>query len=120
MSSCSFLLFYIHMILSLILGFLLGAAALLFALQNTGVVALTFLGWSFESSLALLTIIAFSSGVVVALLVSLPAAIKDGFRIMGLKRENKRLADETAALRSEPTTVVVEETVSPVLDIRNG
>ncbi len=106
------------MILSLILGFLLGAGALLFAIQNTDTVALTFLGWSFESSLALLTLIAFGTGIVVALLVSLPAAIRDGLRIMGLKRENKRLVDDLAASRTE-TTVVVEEPPQ-VLDIRNG
>ncbi|HEY0948009.1 MAG TPA: LapA family protein [Candidatus Paceibacterota bacterium] len=105
------------MILSLILGFLLGAAALLFAIQNTDSVALTFLGWSFESSLALLTLIAFGTGIVVSLLVSLPGAIRDGIRIMGLKRENKKLADELAAARTE-TTVVVEEPPQ-VLDIRN-
>ena len=46
------------MILSLILGFLLGAAALLFALQNTAIVALSFLGWQFESSLAVVIILA--------------------------------------------------------------
>lgn len=104
------------MILSLILGFLLGAAALLFALQNTGVTALTFLGWQFESSLALLILIAFAAGALTALLVSLPSALRDGFRIMRLKRENKTLADEVSRLRS---TVLVEEEVAPVLDIRN-
>ena len=107
------------MILSLILGFLLGAAALLFAIQNTDVVALTFLGWSFESSLALLTLITFAAGITVALLVSLPSAIRDGLRIMGLKRENKKLADELASQRTEATVVTVEEP-SPVLDIRNA
>ncbi len=104
------------MILSLILGFLLGAAALLFALQNTGVTALTFLDWQFESSLALLILIAFAARALTALLVSLPSALRDGFRIMRLKRENKTLADEVSRLRS---TVLVEEEVAPVLDIRN-
>jgi lipopolysaccharide assembly protein A len=106
------------MIISLILGFLLGAAALLFALQNTAVVALTFLGWQFESSLALLILIAFAAGIVVSLLVSIPSAVKDGFRMMSLKKENKKLADELSACRAQ--TVVVEEPVAPVLDIRNS
>ncbi|HWH16448.1 MAG TPA: LapA family protein [Candidatus Paceibacterota bacterium] len=105
------------MILSLLLGFLLGAAALLFALQNTGVTALTFLGWQFESSLALLILIAFASGALTALLVSLPSALRDGFRIMRLKRENKTLVDEITRLRTDG--VVVEEEPAPVLDIRN-
>ena len=107
------------MILSLILGFLLGAAALLFALQNTSVVALTFLGWSFESSLALLTLMAFAAGVLVALLFALPAAIRDGLRIMNLRRENKKLAEEADTLRAQPAAVIVEQDPN-VLDMRNG
>ena len=106
------------MILSLLLGFLLGAAALLFALQNTGIAALTFLGWQFESSLALLVLIAFGAGALTALLVSLPSALRDGFRIMRLKRDNKSLTEEVARLKTD-TVVAVEEEVSPVLDIRN-
>lgn len=106
------------MILSLIVGFLLGAAAILFALQNTAVVALTFLGWQFESSLALLVLIALMVGVVISFLVSIPSAVKDSFRIMGLKKENKGLRDELNAYRSQPETVIVTEP-APVLDIRN-
>lgn len=105
------------MLLSLILGFLLGAAALLFALQNTSVVALSFLGYSFESSLALLILMAFAAGIIVSLLVSIPSALKDGLRIMSLKNENKRLAEELAQVRQ--TAVVVAEP-APVLDIRNS
>lgn len=108
------------MIISLILGFLLGVAALLFALQNTAVVSLTFLGWQFESSLALLILIAFAVGIIVSLLISIPSAVKDGFRLMSLKKENKRLAEELNAVRASQPVAVVEETVSPVLDIRNS
>ena len=107
-----------RMILSLILGLLLGAAALLFALQNTSVVALSFLGYSFQSSLALLILMAFAAGIIVSLLVSIPSAVKDGLRIMGLKSENKKLRDQLAEAGRTPVAVVVEET-SPVLDIRS-
>lgn len=111
----------VHMILSLILGFILGVAALLFALQNTAIVALSFLGYQFESSLALLVLIALAIGVVLSLLVSIPSAVRDGLKIMSLKRENQKLRDEIATLSARPveTTVVVEEP-SPVLDIRNS
>lgn len=110
------------MILPLILGFLLGAAAILFALQNTAVVALSFLGWQFESSLALLILMAFAMGVTVSLLVSIPSAVKDSLRIMGLKKENKVLTEKLTKEQNTPTTVVqhIEEPVSPVLDIRNS
>ncbi len=110
------------MILSLILGFLLGAAALLFALQNTAVVALSFLGWQFESSLALLILIATATGVVVSLLVSIPSALKDSFRLMGLKKENKKLLAELIEARERQQTVVnvVDDEIPQVLDIRNS
>lgn len=109
------------MIIPLILGFLLGAAAILFALQNTAIVALSFLGWQFESSLALLILLAFAAGVTVSLLISIPAAVKDSLRIMGLRSENKKLAQQLTDEQSRPTTIVThaEEPVSPVLDIRN-
>lgn len=110
----------VPMILSLILGFLLGAAALLFALQNTDVVALSFLGWQFESSLALLILMAFAAGIVVSLLVSIPSAVKDSLGLMSLRKENKRLASELAEARRTPDTIVVSETIDPVLDIRNS
>lgn len=106
------------MILPLILGFLLGVAALLFALQNTTVVALTFLGWQFESSLALLVLAALTTGVVISILASIPSFIGSSFRIMSLKKENRKLAEELAQHR-EANVVVVQDTVPPVLDIRN-
>ena len=110
------------MILSLILGFLLGAAALLFALQNTAVVSLSFLGWQFESSLALLILIALAAGIIVSLLVSIPSAVKDSFKLMGLKKDNKKLLDELAECRrtSQASSVITEEPLPQVLDIRNS
>ena len=109
------------MILSLILGFLLGVAALLFALQNTAVVELSFMGWQFESSLALLILMAFAAGIIVSLLVSIPSAVKDSFRIMSLKNENKKLVSEVNECRRTSQTVVnvVDDTIPQVLDIRN-
>lgn len=108
------------MILSLILGFLLGVAALLFALQNTAVVELSFMGWQFESSLALLILMAFAAGIIVSLLVSIPSAVKDSFRIMSLKKENKKLVDEVNESRRQTVVNVVDDTIPQVLDIRNS
>ena len=104
-------------ILSLLLGFLLGAAALLFALQNTEVVALRFLGWQFESSLALLVLAALTTGVLISILASVPSFIGSSLRIMSLKKENRRLAQEVERQREEGV-VVIDEGVPPVLDIR--
>lgn len=109
------------MILSLIVGFVLGMGALLFALQNTQVVALTFLGWQFESSLALLVIVALAFGMLISLLASLPSAVSASFRIMGLKRENKNLAQEVEAHRQAKvaSTTPDQPPIAPELDLRN-
>ncbi len=110
------------MILSLIIGFVLGAAALLFAIQNTEVVALRFLGWEFESSLALLVIIALGIGAAITLLVSIPAMIGNSFRISRLERDKRKLgetiAEQARAQAASQTTYVVEEVPPQVLDTR--
>lgn len=106
------------MILSLFVGFVLGAAAILFALQNNEIVALTFLGWQFESSLALLVLVALATGVLISVLVSIPSAVAGALRISGLKRENRRLAEQVdlhqKTIRANGATVG-----TPVLDIRS-
>lgn len=80
-----------------ILGFFLGVGALLFALQNNEIVSLSFLGWHFDSSLALLVIVAVALGVLISLLAFLPSALSGSFRIMGLKKENRKLTEEVVA-----------------------
>jgi lipopolysaccharide assembly protein A len=87
-------------IILFILGFALGAAALLFALQNNEVVSLMFMGWQFESSLALLVIASVAAGMLISMLAFLPSALSGSFRIMGLKRDNQRLTDEVIAHRT--------------------
>lgn len=103
------------MILSLLVGFVLGAAALLFALQNTEVVSLTFVGWQFQSSLALLVLVSVGVGILISILAFLPSAIARSFRIMGLKSENRKLAESVeahkqalSAATATPEVVVVD------------
>jgi len=56
----------------------LGSAILtvVFALQNTVPVVVTFLIWKFEGSLAMVLMLTFALGVLVSALVSIPAIIK--------------------------------------------
>lgn len=86
-------------ILSLILGFVLGAGALIFALQNNEVVSLTFLGWQFESSLALVFLLAVAAGLTLGILVSIPSIVRRSLLIMGLKRQMRGLESEVESLR---------------------
>jgi uncharacterized integral membrane protein len=82
------------MILSLIVGFLLGVGAILFILQNTTVVALTFLGYQFESSVAVVVILAILVGILITLLMTLPGAIGSSFKMRRLRKNNEALARE--------------------------
>ncbi|MBU0750296.1 LapA family protein, partial [Patescibacteria group bacterium] len=90
----------------------LGAGALLFALQNTAIVPLTFLGWQFESSLALVVILSITFGVLMSILASIPSALSASFKIMGLKKQNTKLAEEVIAhkeaLAASEAPVVVD------------
>src|SRR3982751_2462269 len=87
------------MILTLILGFVLGAAALLFISQNTAVVALSFMQWQFETSIAVLVLLSILVGVVLTSLAFLPGAIGDSFRMRKLRKHNDMLAREAEAHR---------------------
>lgn len=87
-----------HM-LTLILGFILGAAALLFVAQNTAIVALTFLNWQFETSIAVLVLLSILVGIVLMALAFLPGAIGDSFRMRKLRKHNDMLAREAEAQR---------------------
>jgi lipopolysaccharide assembly protein A len=82
------------MIFVLILGFVLGAAAFLFILQNTAVVAVSFLNWQFETSVALVVIMSLLVGCILTLLATLPGAIGNSFRIHRLRKNNEELAKE--------------------------
>lgn len=90
----------------------------MFALQNTEVVALTFMGWQFESSLALLVLVSLAVGMLISILASVPSAISSKFRIMRLHRENRKLAEEVdmhrQAQASAPEVVVVQDPGSPL------
>ncbi len=106
------------MILSLFVGFVLGAAALLFAIQNTATVALTFLGWQFTSSLAVVVLASVVVGILISILATLPAALSRTFRIMGLKKENKNLMQEVETHRNARATLEQSVEESGVIDLR--
>ena len=60
------------MIILFILGLLLGAVAVIFALQNIAVVTVTFFSWQLEGSMAVILLISIISGILVCLLLLLP------------------------------------------------
>jgi uncharacterized integral membrane protein len=78
------------MIISLILGLILSLAALVFALQNTQTVRISFLVWHVNGSLALLLIIFFFVGSLAGMLALLPGRIRS---TLAMGRNSKELAE---------------------------
>ncbi len=92
-------------LLSLAFGFLLGGAALIFAVQNNDTVSLVFLSWQFESPLAIVTILAVLVGVLICALMTLPNAVKVALDMHALQRENRQLRE-----RNLPSETITTET----------
>jgi uncharacterized integral membrane protein len=87
------------MILSLILGLIIGALSVIFALQNIFPVTVTFVAWEFTTSLALIIILAILIGLMIAVILSIPETIKNMFIISSLKKENRKLTDEIESIQ---------------------
>ena len=80
--------------MTLILGLILGAGFVVFALQNTQMVMVTFLGWGFEGSVAIIVIAALLAGIIISLLMSIPAAIRNMMKESNLRGHNEALRRE--------------------------
>jgi uncharacterized integral membrane protein len=98
------------MIISLILGVILGAVLVIFVLQNVVVVTVSFLTWQITGSLALVLLATIVSGVVITLLVLLPGLIKNDFSLAALKKRQKQLEDELGNARHALSGTQVQHT----------
>lgn len=87
------------MIFSLILGAILGAISVIFILENTSLVTITFLSWQFDGSLALVLLLTMLSGVVITLLLLLPSFIRDTFYLSTIQKQKREADDELAEAR---------------------
>jgi uncharacterized integral membrane protein len=101
------------MIILFILGLLLGAVSVIFALQNVTVVTVSFFSWQLTGSLALVLLIAMGTGVLVTILLIFPESVKNYFRSKNLKKENKDLAEE---LRKQKELTVFAKNTPPTAE----
>lgn len=69
-----------------ILALLIAILAVIFATQNAAPVAIHFLSWNYEASMALVVIPIFSLGVLMGLLVSFPPTVRRMRKISNLKK----------------------------------
>jgi lipopolysaccharide assembly protein A len=99
-----------HMIILFIIGLILGAVTIIFALQNIEVITVTFFSWQLTGSLALILSLAVIAGIIITLLLLLPGSIENYFKYRNLKKENQKLEEE---LRKQKELTVFAKKVIP-------
>ncbi len=82
------------MLLFLVLGLLLGALVVIFALQNVAAITVTFLVWQIEGSLALIMLIAVLAGALISVFLSIPEIIQNHRNVAKINRKNAELESE--------------------------
>lgn len=104
------------MLISLILGMVLGGITVLFALENTAAVTVSFLTFQGSAPLAVVLLVSMLSGIAFTLLLLLPFLIRDEIAKKIAKREKRALEDEYAAYRTQNPVVrpVVPSSETPL------
>ncbi|OAG27962.1 LapA family protein [Thermodesulfatator autotrophicus] len=82
----------------LILAAVLGIFIAVFAIQNAAPVTVKFLVWQFESSLAVLIILAMLAGMLLVFLISLPGRLKRRKELFDKQRKIRELEKKLAEL----------------------
>ena len=84
--------------LLLILGIVFAIGAVTFALQNNALVTVVFAFWHYDSSLAVVLLVALALGALIAGLVSTPSVIKGQWDGARLRRQVASLEDDKELL----------------------
>lgn len=84
--------------LILIFGITIAIGSVMFALQNNVPVTVTFAIWRFDSSLAMVLLLALGLGVIIAALISSPAVIRSQWTISRLRRQLSGLEGDKTVL----------------------
>ena len=77
-----------------------------FAIQNAGVVEISFLGWTWQASLALVVLATFGVGILIGYLASLPSTFRKGKE---LRHQKQKVAALESTVPSEPEPPEVPE-----------
>lgn len=91
----------------LILGLVIAVLAVFFTFQNFENVTVRFFRWEWQSNVALLILTSMLLGVVISWLISMPSAIGNFFRKMGMKFEVQKL--EKKLKKSHKTSAKISE-----------
>ena len=71
----------------LVLGLIIAVVAVIFALQNTAAVTVSFFIWQFDQSLALVLLLAVALGVLIVVLTLLPTVIREKWQLSGRRKK---------------------------------
>lgn len=82
----------------LILALLIAIVAVVFALQNTAAVTVSFFVWQFDQSLALVLLLTVALGVLIGIFTVLPGALRSKWR---LKSQRKKMDGLEKSLQQE-------------------
>ncbi len=93
----------------LFLALFIALVAGVFAMQNSAAVAITFLAWKFNSSLAIVLLIAVALGALFSALLSMPTNLKARWTI---RQQRKKLTDLEARLAELQTELDTARQIS--------
>lgn len=89
------------MFIFLIIGLLMGAMVIIFALQNIETVSVSFLTWQFDGSLALILVCAVAIGMIISSLLSIPTWLQRRREIRNLQKGKNIAEGELVAKKIE-------------------
>ncbi len=105
------------MIILFILGILLGSVVVIFSLQNATTIVVTFFSWTLTGSLALVLLLTFASGILIALLLLMPEFFTNYFRNRLLRKENTKIAEELR--KQKQLTIFAYQTAPTKAELRS-
>ena len=98
------------MVFTLILALAFAIVAVIFALQNTDVVTITFFSLSYEGSLALIILVAVALGILIGVLVMTPGNIKNK---ISSTRNRKKVSSLESSLQEHKSKLAALEKPAP-------
>jgi len=87
----------------IVLALLIAIAIVLFALQNSAIVTVSFLSFHYNGSLALILVVVFTLGLLAGILISIPSLLRKSSDLREQKRMVKQLEESiTRSTASHP------------------
>jgi putative membrane protein len=86
----------------LIIAIALAVLTAVFAIQNSDVIEVSFLGWEWEASLALILILTLGVGILVGYLAGLPGRVKKGSQLRQARKDLAGLEELATDLEPAP------------------